>query len=239
MTYEKQIEAFVKAVSQRILGHTIQIYCRNSQRLESYCTGVTIKLLNKLFIATSEHVFQNTDYGDLVVVHKGFPLNLEGTIHGHYANDIALFELDSNLATHLSNEYSFLEGDQIDFLHSVEYLQKYLLVGFPNTKTSVRGTKIKETPFVYHTEAVKIVNSKNEEFAINYKKRKSLKYNERSYTFVPDPIGLSGSGVWYIPRFDINPDNKECFKLVGIFKEYIPKNNIGLVSKIDIISTVE
>ena len=236
MTYEKQIETFVKEVSKKIIGSTIKIYCRTANKIVPYCTGVTARLSNKLFILTSEHAFQNTDYGDLIVIHKGFPLNLEGNIHGHKANDIALFELDPTLAGHLSNEYTFIETDRIEFNHSIKNIQNYLLIGFPNSKTTIKGTLVKETPLAYLTEPVNF-KSNMEEIAISYKKRKSLKYNQKSYFFVPDPVGLSGSGLWYISKFDINPESLNNFKLIGIFKEYNPKNNIGLVTRIETILT--
>ena len=225
------IRQIVWNASSSILKHTIVIYSFIGKKHFIHCNGILFNHNQKSFIITAEHAFTNIQMGDLKIFRNGSFCFLEGTIIGHPVYDIALFELESNMASCLSEDYVFLEKESLLFNHRPEYKQNYLLVGYPTSKTVVKGLSIKEKLIVYHTTTLKI-QPKSNEVLFSYNKRKSGKYDQKGFFFAPNPVGLSGSGLWYVEALSF--DNIQ-YHLEGIFKEFEGKRNTGISTKIDCI----
>lgn len=221
------IKEVVDRISSVILKTTLPLYTLNKNRYTIHSNGVLLFDRNKAYILTTEHTFDKMDPGEIFIYLNGSFYCLEGKIKGDRTQDLAIFELDNSTAKDLTKSYAFIDRTQIEFEHLSEPKQKYLFIGYPSSKTKILGMKLFEKPLVYHTSSEQ-VQPNSDEIAFAYNKRKSVTYEKRVYTFAPDPNGLSGSGLWYIPSFS----NKITFKLVGIFKEFDRKKNTGVATHV-------
>ena len=223
----------LRLLKSKLLNYTLVIYSFRHNKLFAYCNGVFFRDKNKLYILTAEHAFSKIHPGDLQILFEGLLVSLEGEIIGNTAYDLVLFEIDQHLGLHLLEKYDFLERDQLLFNYQPKENQTHLLIGYPSSKVTVRGLNIKEIPIIYQTSATADLSQPNN-IKFFYHKRKSKKPGQKGYVIAPDPVGLSGSGLWYI-KLDHN--NLE-FKLVGIFKEFDRKKNLGTAIRVDYLREI-
>lgn len=227
MLTPSDIKEMVRRISSVVLKTTLPLYTFSNNRYAIHSNGILFLGDNKVYLVTAEHTFDQMDPGELLIYQHGSFCCLEGNIIGNKTHDIALFEIEKSIADCLAENYMFIDRNHIAFNHIVEAKQKYLLIGYPSSKTKVLSMKIFEKPLVYHTSALKKQPTANE-ITFSYNKRKSITYDKKVYIFAPDPYGLSGCGLWYLSSFsqDIN------YKLVGIFKEYDRKKNVGVATHV-------
>jgi hypothetical protein len=226
---ENHIKQFSTAILPLALSFTIKIYTENQKTCIPICCGILFSENKKTYILTAEHVFSNANPGDLRFFHKGFLIPIEGTIHGNKEFDIAIFELDKDLSTLLLKDYKSIGREMILFNHITIPVQKYFLIGFPNSSIIIRNHSIKKKPLLYQTAAL-AKQKKFDNIEFEYNKRKSKSFHQKGHVTAPNPEGLSGSGLWYTTSFDLKNID---VKLVGIFIEFAPKNNIGIAVKLD------
>lgn len=227
MLKPEDIERVVHSISSMVLQATLPIYTFSKNRYAIHSNGILLLESNSYCLLTAEHTFENMDPGDLFIFQRGLFRHLEGKIIGNDFHDIALFEIDNNIADFLSENYIFINRARIAFDHIAEAKQKYLLIGYPSSKTKIIGFKILEKPLVYHTSAMKKQPNSNE-ITFEYNKRKSVTYEKRIYISAPDPDGLSGCGLWYVNSFSNNVD----YGLVGVFKEFDRMKNVGTAAHV-------
>lgn len=225
--YIKLVE---KIISDEVRKCTIAIYTLSNNTYTLHCNGVLFTDVKNFFIITAEHVFDGVQPSDLKIFQNGSFCNLEGTIVGDQMNDIALFKIDEAIVPDLIHNYQFLDRSNLLYNHQTESKQNYLFIGYPSSKTHIKRAIIFEKLQVYHSAGIPNKYKPNEIHFV-YNKRKSVTYNKRGYTFAPDPDGLSGSGLWYISSYS----EPIKYKLVGLFKEFDRKKNIGIATTIDSI----
>lgn len=197
------------------------------------------------FIITAKHVFKDITLNDIIIfLNDDKILRLSGNIgffmipDRHDNLDIAIIKLNTELSGYLKQRYLFLHYKNIDFSHEFTNDKTYMLVGFINHKTKLKGKVLSVTPFGLLT---KIKTLKNiTKLGLNDIENITLEYSRRKQTFLPDTkisfgpkdlTGLSGGGIWYCKSDRMRPQLQYCF-LVGIMIEQLPNKGIVVGTKI-------
>jgi hypothetical protein len=220
----------ISELSEKIRSSTVQLFTlENLSTPKSLGTGVLLFTNNKYLILTASHVAESSFY----VVAK----NELKFISGEYVEegrkftgkiDLSYIILDDEVAGFLSQDYKFLSD--MDILVSYKpnpNMLNYILVGYLEKTTKIDSTK-NMIYTVASTFNLKMANEKAHEFhKINndYQilldfKGKLENYKSNKKEKIPDPYGLSGSGLWGLFH---KPDSQkyelEC-KLIGIMTEF-------------------
>ena len=209
---------------------------------EQVASCVLFKTDNEYFLITAKHVFDNIQLSDVIILlNEGNSVRLYGEVgffikaNEHDNLDIAIIKLDSSIAEQLKQRYSFLHYKNIDFIHEYNETNTYMLLGFINDQTRLKGKTFLSTPFGFLTQ-IKPLNKIND-LGLNDIENITLKYNRRKQGFLFDEIkqfgptdltGLSGGGIWHVRQARDKPHLQYCF-LVGIMIEQLRGTNRGIV----------
>lgn len=248
---EIQFEASQNAYTNTC--HYLTIDERGNPR--PYGSGVFIKIGELHFLFTAAHVVDDKMEEIYVGINKSTLLKLGGEYTINKAPglrdddklDIAILKLSEETVEKLGNQYQFLDGNELGINHEIKELPMYQSVGFPASKSKFNKFKnaIVSVPFIYTTMPA----SQNiyEELAcpifsnliVHYDKEKVLDYKTGDYQTGPDPFGISGSGLWFIPSQLREKGEKIEKKLVAIMTEW-PKENrkFWIGTRIDIFTEI-
>jgi len=231
-----------------LLNFTPQLYyCPTKKNiiekkiLEQVASGVLINTGSDNFLITANHVFKNIQINEIIVLINGESVQLIGKIgfyiieNGHDNLDIAILKLSNELSDKIKKKYAFLHYKNIDFSHTYHPDNMYMLLGFINHQTKLKGHTFLATPFGFLTQTKTL--KKIETTGLNYRENITLKYNRRKQTFISeekksigprDLTGLSGGGIWHSKAGKEQP-HIECYFLVGIMIEQLGGTNRGIV----------
>jgi len=194
-------------------------------------SGVLINIYGHKFLVSAGHVFDYTlthrvclSSNNKLVDISGDLLEFKYTTRKEDKIDLAILELDNNMAGILSG-YSYLTINDIACNHiSNDDHLNYTFVGFPSTKNKVRynSKNVKGMILSYSGNRVhddiyaELGISPATHLAIKFRKKKLLSNSEKMTNF-PDPYGMSGGGIWLNDNFHHHPSIYEPkTKLVGI-----------------------
>ncbi|MEQ9467910.1 MAG: hypothetical protein RLN88_10900 [Ekhidna sp.] len=243
------LQSIVNNISREVFNYTPQLYLKKKGQdenidVQAIASGVLITADRRYFLLTAGHVIEGRDPEDLgILVGNTFNI-LNGNIK--YVNpyfdsvsfktDIAIWELDENVAQSLTPTYNFLSLNQIDLHHSPLIKPQYLIVGYPwkKSKANPIKRKIKVRPFVFLTKQSqpdvykKIKHEFHSNLILEYKQRQIKEFGSGIVKKGVNPEGISGCGVWFIPKF-ISTESVPEFKLVGIIigQDQIKRNIIS------------
>jgi hypothetical protein len=160
--------------------------------------------------------------------------------------DLTIWKLeDPRVISDIQAKYKFLEPGMIEIDHTLSKKPNYLIVGFPITRTKLKPDThtIKVDPFIFLTNEAKnslypkLVFENHSNIILNYRKRKIRNFNG-TIGQGPDPYGISGCGLWYLPELKIGTDGNVPFKLVGIMTEWHNNDNAIIATRIHIVTEV-
>lgn len=243
-------------IAKEIANHTIQFFINNDkEEATPYGSGVLIELDGKSFMVTAAHVIAESPK-DLFTILPNKELRLGGILltaplpeSGKREDDkidIAIMELAESVVNDLSKSFKFIQSSNIDINHTVVDELKYLLLGYPETKTKKKWKKPEILAKIFHYislpdftfDFVKFGFEHFTHIAIHFDgKGVSWKTGKKSTS--PILNGISGSGVWYFKNFPAE-NSIETYQLVGIVIEQVYKGNHKAViaTKIGIVTEI-
>lgn len=227
-----------------LLNFTPQLYYYNSQNLrpEQIASGVLFILKGDYFLITAKHVFDNIQISEVIIFLNGDNVvQLSGNIGFHIIQnrhdnlDIAILKLSNELSDKIKERYTFLHYKNIDFSHIYSASNNYMLLGYINHQTELKGRTFSATPFGFLTQIKTL--KKIGDLGLNDRENITLKYSRRRQTFLFDDTvsfgprdlaGLSGGGIWHC-KTDKNKPHIQCCFLVGIMIEQLRGTNRGII----------
>lgn len=254
ITLMDYIGQVVDQTAREILKYTPQLYTKKPDETENIlpeatASGVLLKVKNVHFLITAGHVLEDHKPEDIGIMigdtfnilngHIKYVRPSESTVADKI--DIAVWQLDMDVAEDIGKRYSFLPLEKIDYEHDIDKEPKYLIVGFPWRKSKVnkKTKKIKVSPLIFLTNEAKekfynqLKFEKHSNLLLNYRQMKVKNFDTRYVQSNTNPQGISGCGVWHIPKFFI-PD----FKLVGQVIEQNNDKTILITTRIHLVTEV-
>jgi hypothetical protein len=251
------------AAARMILSSTPQLFRKYGSsepfHIEPLATGILIKVNSVHFLITAAHVLQykgeDINPEDIGIITGGNEFNiLNGhikftrlSLHENNNNiDLAIWKIDDErVVKEIESKFTFLSPERIDITHTPVQESKYLIVGFPITRSKKKPNtlKIKVDPFIFLTKQSKkniyskLILQQHSNLIVDYRKRRIRNFNG-STGQGPDPYGLSGCGLWYLPEMKIGDDNRVESKLVGIMTEWHNTQNALVATRIHIVTEI-
>ena len=154
------------AIENTLLNFTPQLYyypspndSREKKAPEQVASGVLISTGSDNFLVTAKHVFKDIQLTDIIIFLNGDAVvQLSGNIgffiieNRHDNLDIAIIKLSNDLSDKIKQRYSFLHYKNIDFSHTYTTTNNYMLLGFINHQTKLKGRVLSATPFGFLTQ---------------------------------------------------------------------------------------
>lgn len=218
-------------------------------------SGVFIEIYGSKFLITAAHVVDDKEDEIYVGIDTHELLMLGGDLTkniapGHRDDDkidISILKLNQETIDKLGGKYQFINQNELGINHEQKLLPMYTSVGFPASKSKYNSYKdeIKSKPFIYTTmpaeqaiyDELKCENFSN--IIVHYDKEKVKDYSTGQTLTGPDPFGISGSGLWFVPPQVKAKGEHIDKKLVAIMTEW-PKENrkYWIGTRIDVITEV-
>ena len=241
-------------VGDEILKSTIQFFFDNAKPNQHAAgSGILLNIAEKYFIVTAAHVFSEQSE-KLYVIASEEAISLGGMLYttpipkfGSRLDDkidLAIIEIEGDIATKIKTEYKFIELNDILLGHGMDPDSRYLAIGYPLTKTKKIWGKneLKAKPFAavlkvaenFHYKKFKF--SFNSHIAIEFNSEIVSENNLKTH-LSPSLEGISGGGLWYLPDF-LEKDSNYTKKLIGITIELVngPTNKVIVATRIDLVT---
>lgn len=228
-------------ISKSIANHTIQFFTNNDKgEATPHGSGILIELGGKFFMITATHVIgENPKKIFTILPNK--ELTLGGTLlNGPLPKsgkreddkiDISIMELAESVVNDLSQSFEFLQLFNIDINHVPIDEMKYLLLGYPETKTKKVWNKPEILAKIFHYMSLPDLHFDFLKFGFKHFTHIAIQFDGKAVSWKtgkkstsPRLNGISGSGVWYFKNFP-EEKSKETYQLVGIVIEQIYKTN--------------
>lgn len=249
----------VNEAAREILHYTPQLFCRSETgplKPEAIASSVLLRVNERSFLVTAAHVlkyFHPVNIG-IMIGSDFYILNGEvkytdisvSSINNKV--DLAVWRLHEDVADDLSKQYKFLDVTQIGDRHIVDTRPCYLVVGFPVSRTKRNPEKqiIKPDPFVYLTKIAeqkyydKLTFDNQQSILVNYQKSKvkMMSAEKKQILRGPEPVGISGCGLWHLPSFFVEKGAKVPLILTAIMLEHHNRFNILSATKISLVTDI-
>lgn len=244
----------VTSASERVLRATVIITQKISEfgNVQPLGCGVLLLLQGEYFLITAAHLLNLEMWGELVMPGAdGTTVALQGelcTSHQHnkeHSNiDFAILRFYPKMHRHLTI-YDPIREDEILMNHNMLKEDHYLLAGYPIRKIKKTSGK-KEfhfTPFIFLTHQLPHKRLIRNGFdphvhALVAFQSKVQSFNDRRLYRAANPVGISGSGLYFIPTFNQNSiDNAET-GLIGLMIENHVDKGFLAAFRIDVIIEV-
>jgi len=251
----------VNELSREILNYTPQIFRKYDKtepiRPKPIASSILLKCNKSRYLITAGHVLRENneeiDQVDLGVMVNNEFLILNGELifinpdrnRTNDQTDIAIFELNTDVANDIEEKYSFLPITQADINHNVSDELRYLLVGYPITKTKLKPHKsiFEVNPLIFLTKKSKLHKyrrlgfNEHSNIILDYVKSKIQSFGSELVITGPDTYGISGSGLWFIDSFMTTKDASEI-KLVGIMIEWRKSESVVISTRIHLVTEI-
>jgi len=229
--------------SRLIISYTPQLFRIINNIPTPWASCILLKFGNHRFLVTAAHAFYDYDKalnpkGIGITVNQSmlFPSGKMKITELVYEQndkiDIAIIYLnDLEQIKQLESVYKFLDLKEVAFNHAIIPNQNYLIVGYPVTKTVVSKKYIDPKPcsFFNRTASTNVYKSLNvdEDLSVifEYRKRKQFNITKTQITQGPNPIGLSGCGLWDFKISD-GTRPKPLIRLMAIMFEWDKNRSI-------------
>jgi hypothetical protein len=238
-----------------VLKSTVQLYYSpRKSRSSSYvdvgspvqiASGILIKNDSKFYLLTCKHVFDNINTYDVVVfIGAGLavrlPYKIEYINNENDSIDLALIQLKGERVRGLKSCYTFLPSVNLGFNHIFDEELYYMLFGFINKRTSLKGIAFHTESFAFLTgirrykKIEKMGFSYDNNITLEYNRRKQGNFEDDSSSFgFKDLKGLSGGGVWLSVEGK-KPDTFD-YLLVSILIEERIDRGFVIATKVDLL----
>ncbi len=233
--------------------HTIQFLKDDlKKKISAHGSGLLVKVFGRHFLITAAHVMRD-EYKDIYVIFDGKKLVLGGDLKmttppnpgdpDSDKLDIALMEINQGIVTQIEASFSFLDISDIKKEQKHIDSPKYMIVGYPATKTSKvwNHEMIKSKSFInvskphFTFDYSKFGFNENKHLAIEFDRNIVSERSVHSY-LAPKLEGISGSGLWYVQ--DMHSDRLQGnVILAGIVTERVnePNQKAVICTKISLV----
>jgi hypothetical protein len=251
LDYYRDIQARASTDAVKSTCHFLKTVNNNP---ESHGSGVFIEIDQNYFLITAAHVIEGQENDIYIGIGEHEALKLGGDLivnalpAGRHRDkdkiDIAILRLNQETINKLSGKYSFIRQSELGVNHELKLLPMYISVGFPATKSKYNRVKdeIKSKPFIYTTMPAstetysKLKCDLFTNIIVHYDKKRVKNYKTGLFNTGPDPYGISGSGLWFIPPQLEMPGQDVNKKLVGIATEWSENKKYWICTRIDIFT---
>lgn len=234
--------------------HFLKIDDRDNPK--PHASGVFAKIENNYFLLTAAHVIDDCEENIYIGIKQEEPLlrlggewtkNIPETTREKDKIDAAVLKLDDETIKKIGGAYQFIDINSIEINHSAKEMPMYLSLGFPATMSKFNSYKNKmvSKPFQYITMCAKEeVYAKLEcdtiiNIVVYYDKNNVVDYSSGEKKNGPDPFGISGSGLWYVPETEVLKTSGVNKKLVAIMTEWPSENrNYWIGTRIDVFTEI-
>ena len=221
-----------------------------------HASGVFMKFENNYFLLTAGHVVDDCEEDIYIGIKQGEPLlrlggklvkNVPETEREKDKTDAAVMKLDECTIDKIGNAYQFVDFCDIGINHHSKKLPMYLSLGFPASWSKFNSYKneLVSKPFQYITMSAddsvyeKLGCNPNVNLIVHYDKTNVVNYASGEKKTGPDPYGISGSGLWYIPETEALKTSDINKKLVAIMTEWPTKDKrYWIGTKIDVFTEI-
>ena len=250
----RDVQAIAAKTIYQSTCHFLKIDDRDNPK--PYASGVFMKFENNCFLLTAGHVVDDCEMDIYIGIKQGEPLlrlggelvkNVPETERKKDKIDAAVMKLDDCTINKIGNAYQFVDFGDIEINHQSKKLPMYLSVGFPASMSKFNSYKkeLVSKPFQYVTMCAD--ESVYEKFGCDpkvnlithYDKQDVVDYTSGEKKNGPDPYGISGSGLWYIPETEVLKTSDINKKLVAIMTEW-PTNDkrYWIGTRIDVFTEI-
>ncbi|MBO6201655.1 MAG: hypothetical protein J6N74_08560 [Chryseobacterium sp.] len=213
-------------------------------------TGVFIKIGSLHLLVSAAHVFDDfnelfipIDNGNFLIKPGGqLIINNPKTKRSHDKLDIGILILDKISVDDLKNDYSFLAEEDILINHKLDFLNNYIVYGYPSTwsKKSQTRNSFHTRPFINFTKSIRTENLDKDNVLnifVEYDRKNTVNFKSKKFSYGPNLYGISGCGLWYSNPLDYEKEANP--KLVGIMIEWSIKNKkIIFGTRIDAVTEI-
>lgn len=246
------LDDLVKRATDKILKYTPQLFIHlNAGKPEPFATGVLLQVDDHYFLITAAHVIDGLDPKTVGIMINNTFYILNGTVHytqlssskQNASIDLAIWLLSSEVVAELKQKYSFLQLSEVSAEHVIIDKPQYLVVGFPVTRTklNLRKAKLAVQPFIFLTNQAepklysKLRFTEQSHILLAYRKAKIKNFESGLVVQGPDPHGVSGSGLWFLPEVIVEPEKDVPIELVGIMTEFHSQLNVLVSTRIHLV----
>lgn len=220
-----------------------------------YGSGVFIRIGDSHFLLTAAHVVDNKMEDIYIGIAKDTLLKLGGEYTTNRPAgqrdddkiDIAILKLSDESVARIGNTYQYLNEAELGINHETQELPMYQSIGFPASKSKYNTfkKKLNSSPFIYTTmpgkqavyDELRCPSFSN--LIVHYDKDKVVDYKSGQCQTGPDPFGISGSGLWFVPTQLREKGKKIDKSLVAIMTEWpITNKKYWIGTRIDIFTEI-
>ncbi|WP_299432981.1 hypothetical protein [uncultured Aquimarina sp.] len=267
LEYDKILEltdeafAIINSAAEKIEKTTIPIYYHKFQgslsvKPEQVATGVLLSTEKNNYLITAAHTFVGYPKEDICILNSSIKIPIVGK--KFYYNpkdneindliDIAVIKLERFIVDILNKaeKFEFLNYQMIQANHNLIFSKSYFTLGFPYNKEKVSKSDYAFTPMRYllYSHPVKLSSynqpkvDKRFNILMSHNRRKFRGYGNKGRSFAPKTEGMSGSGLWFVPRFNLEEPTQQNAFLVGILIELKVKTNSIMYTRIDFVTDI-
>jgi hypothetical protein len=230
-----------------LLHFTPQLFILTEEKnsIEAFGSGVFFEIEDNHYLITAGHcIRQNGANISVGILDKGRFTFLKGTVVLEQGKDnkidVAVVKLSNESVIICKHNYGFITQTHLLENRTITEETEYLIVGHPISKTSIdyKRKKIKYEPLGYLSKSRedkyygKLGFNKQQSILLSFNRRRSCFMFEGGMNISPNPKGISGCGLWYIPSYFTE---EITFKLAGIMVEYHNELNTVVATKNEVI----
>jgi len=214
----------------------------------AFASGVCVEINDNFFVFTARHVVKDGTNNLIIGFGDENGCSLGGKWIENEKYDVAILKLDEESAEIVQTNRQFLSSNELGVNHEIVYNQRYAGIGYPgsmnnNDLCSTDITRVSDPLIysdfptsldVYDTQGCDI--KKN--IVIPY--RRNFLYNMLTGQLVldvPDPHGMSGGGLWYMPEQLTDNQNNLGKTLVGILNKWVNERYL-VATRIDVCTEI-
>ncbi|MEM5563959.1 hypothetical protein WNY78_02535 [Psychroserpens sp. AS72] len=245
------------------LKYTCQLYYSyqslNEQTvLKNIGSGVFFTNQNDYFLFSASHVINTKVASNMYIPYGSEMIEIRGEVVNTVVDsgktreddklDFVIVKLHINTIEKVKKMFDFISENELELDHKISDNHDYFLFGFPNAWTDKisENNKIigfKPNPLILQTNSKTGKFTQVPEYDVNSKI--ILNYYNRNYNStnssdrfsnLPDPNGMSGCGLWYMPMKENIIEGKKHIKLAGIATDFFFQDNALAVTAIDVIT---
>ena len=226
----------IEALLDRPKSAVCPIFRECDGRMESFGSGVFIKIEHLVFLLTAAHVFDAFTDSTLYIPGKKSLQEIVGMISGvqmpesgnrsEDRYDLAYCRLDSKLANNLHPDFIPLNADDCDTMDTTEDGDMYTIVGFPSSRSNTRPRLAKSEILVMSGTGKLTLNyqklrlSANDNIVVSFRLKKSKSFVTGLTGSTPNLPGISGGAILAWDKRLPDPKAVNTPKLCAIIHEF-------------------
>lgn len=251
MIIKDKMREQIEATSTLAQKYTCQLFY-NLKRIGS---GFFIQIDTEYFLISAAHVLELQfiegmkfpNGKELIPINGHLLITMppEGFSRTSDKIDFSVVKLNQETVDEVKKQFEFLSADHIEIDHKPQEAPQYLLFGYPNDWTTVIAEKeqIIPKPLIMRTKMIDIdtINlesyEKGSKFAVEFDPLKFQSDDGDSEKKLPNPKGMSGSALWYIPFKKFVESGEVEIKLIGLVTDYHGgRDNVIAATSISVIT---